>query len=101
MWVDTKACVQVTCECTSQQAGPQEAAARFICGSQADICHGDAAMSFLIPIGVVCYVAIGGLKATFTTSYMHTVIIYIICLVLMFKVRMSEDLASVCKQSAQ
>ena len=46
----------------------------------------DAAMSFLIPIGVVCYAAIGGLKATFTTSYMHTVIIYIICLVLMFQV---------------
>ena len=45
-----------------------------------------AAMSFLIPIGVVCYVAIGGLKATFTTSYMHTVIIYIVCLVLMFQV---------------
>ena len=43
-------------------------------------------MSFLIPIGVVCYAAIGGLKATFTTSYMHTVIIYIVCLVLMFKV---------------
>ena len=45
-------------------------------------------MSFLIPIGVVCYAAIGGLKATFTTSYMHTVIIYIVCLVLMFKVGM-------------
>ena len=43
-------------------------------------------MSFLIPIGVVCYAAIGGLKATFTTSYMHTVIIYIVCLVLMLKV---------------
>ena len=46
-------------------------------------------MSFLIPIGVVCYAAIGGLKATFTTSYMHTVIIYIVCLVLMFKVKLS------------
>lgn len=48
-------------------------------------------MSFLIPIGVVCYVAIGGLKATFTTSYMHTVIIYIICLVLMFQVSVQNS----------
>lgn len=42
-------------------------------------------MSFLIPIGVVFYAAIGGLKATFTTSYMHTVIIYVVCLFFMFK----------------
>lgn len=55
-------------------------------------------MSFLIPIGVVCYVAIGGLKATFTTSYMHTVIIYIICLVLMFKVS-AQNLSSICMQA--
>ena len=52
-------------------------------------------MSFLIPIGVVCYAAIGGLKATFTTSYMHTVIIYIVCLVLMFKVGVMTDLGAV------
>lgn len=43
-------------------------------------------MSFLIPIGVVCYAAIGGLKSTFVTSYFHTIIIYVVCLVLMFKV---------------
>lgn len=43
-------------------------------------------MSFLIPIGVVFYAAIGGLKATFTTSYMHTVIVFVICLYFMFKV---------------
>lgn len=43
-------------------------------------------MSFLIPIGVVFYAAIGGLKATFTTSYMHTVIIFALCLTFMFKV---------------
>ncbi|BDA49838.1 Urea-proton symporter DUR3 [Coccomyxa sp. Obi] len=44
------------------------------------------AMSFLIPIGVVFYAAIGGLKATFTTSYMHTVIVYIVCVFFLFKV---------------
>ena len=32
--------------------------------------------------------AIGGLKSTFTTSYFHTVIVYIICCVFMFKVFM-------------
>ena len=48
-------------------------------------------MSFLIPIGVVCYAAIGGLKATFTTSYMHTVIIYIVCMIFMFKVLLKQN----------
>ena len=51
-----------------------------------------AAMSFLIPIGVVVYAAIGGLKATFTTSYMHTVIIFVLCLIFMFKVYVPGDL---------
>ena len=50
-----------------------------------------AAMSFLIPIGVVVYAAIGGLKATFTTSYMHTVIIFVLCLIFMFKVFVPGD----------
>ena len=37
-----------------------------------------AAMAFLIPIGVVFYAAVGGLKATFTTSYLHAAIVYIV-----------------------
>ena len=49
-------------------------------------------MSFLIPIGVVVYAAIGGLKATFTTSYMHMVIIFVLCLIFMFKVYVPGDL---------
>ena len=61
-------------------------------------------MSFLIPIGVVCYAAIGGLKATFTTSYMHTVIIYIVCMIFMFKVLLKRSSStwlglSVCEMS--
>ena len=51
-----------------------------------------AAMSFLIPIGVVVYAAIGGLKATFTTSYMHMVIIFVLCLIFMFKVFVPGDI---------
>ncbi|KAK9812194.1 hypothetical protein WJX73_003550 [Symbiochloris irregularis] len=36
---------------------------------------------FLIPIGVLIYTCVGGLKATFTSSYVHTVIIFIgLCL---------------------
>jgi len=57
-------------------------------------------MSFLIPIGVVCYAAIGGLKATFTTSYMHTVIIYIVCLVLMFKVKLLTSASALAMNDA-
>ena len=33
-----------------------------------------------------------GLKATFTTAYMHTVIIFIVCLVFAFKVYVPGDL---------
>ncbi|KAK9904775.1 hypothetical protein WJX75_002276 [Coccomyxa subellipsoidea] len=50
------------------------------------------AMSFLIPLGVTFYAAIGGLKATFTTSYMHTVIVYGVCLFFLFKVFVPGDL---------
>ena len=49
-------------------------------------------MSFLIPIGVVVYAAIGGLKATFTTSYMHMVIVFCLTLIFMFKVYVPGDL---------
>ena len=31
------------------------------------------AAAFLIPIGVILYTAVGGLKATFMSSYIHTV----------------------------
>ncbi|KAK9816495.1 hypothetical protein WJX72_001008 [[Myrmecia] bisecta] len=50
------------------------------------------AMSFVIPAGVILYVAIGGLKATFTTAYIHTAIIYVVCCVFMFKVYASDGL---------
>ena len=41
-------------------------------------------MAFIIPISTMVYATVGGLKATFTTSYMHTVIIFVICLIFMF-----------------
>jgi Na+/proline symporter len=37
-----------------------------------------AAACFLLPIGVVLYTMFGGIKATFLTDYVHTVMILII-----------------------
>ena len=36
--------------------------------------------AFLIPIGVMIYTLVGGLKATFVADYMHTIIIFIVIL---------------------
>lgn len=44
-----------------------------------------AALSILIPMGVVLYAVSGGLKATFTTSYLHTVVIFAVLCIFMFK----------------
>ena len=40
----------------------------------------------LVPVSVVTYTVIGGLKATFTSSYLHTVIIFITLNLFVFKV---------------
>ena len=37
--------------------------------------------AFLIPIGVMIYTLVGGLKATFVADYMHTIIIFIVILI--------------------
>jgi urea-proton symporter len=42
--------------------------------------------SFLIPWGVILYTASGGLKATFLASYIHTTIIYLVLVVMIFVV---------------
>ena len=72
--------------------GPEELGGVWPSDVWAHLLYAYAAMSFLIPIGVVVYAAIGGLKATFTTSYMHTVIIFVLCLIFMFKVFVPNDL---------
>src|SRR6266496_6201268 len=43
-----------------------------------------AAACFLLPVGVVLYTMFGGIKATFLTDYVHTVIILVILLVFVF-----------------
>lgn len=51
-----------------------------------------AAMAFIIPLSTMVYATVGGLKATFTTSYMHSVIIFVVCLVFMFVVFLPNSL---------
>ncbi len=36
--------------------------------------------AFLIPVGVMIYTLVGGLKATFVADYMHTIIIFVVIL---------------------
>ncbi|ANB12688.1 Dur3p [Sugiyamaella lignohabitans] len=50
------------------------------------------AACFLLPLGVVIYTLFGGIRATFLTDYIHTVIIYVIILVFAFTVYATSDL---------
>ncbi|KAI0143392.1 hypothetical protein BJ166DRAFT_629762 [Pestalotiopsis sp. NC0098] len=50
------------------------------------------AMNYLIPFGVVVYTYLGGLKSTILSDYLHTIIIYGILLVFMFKVMTGPSL---------
>ena len=43
-----------------------------------------AAACFLLPVGVVLYTMFGGIKATFLTDYVHTVVILVIIFVFAF-----------------
>ena len=42
------------------------------------------AACFLLPIGVVLYTLFGGIKATFITDYMHTVVILVVIFMFAF-----------------
>ncbi|KAK4696844.1 urea-proton symporter, partial [Lecanoromycetidae sp. Uapishka_2] len=50
-----------------------------------------AAACFLLPIGVVLYTMFGGIKATFLTDYVHTVMIFIIIFVFAFTAYATND----------
>jgi urea-proton symporter len=50
-----------------------------------------AAACFLLPIGVVLYTMFGGIKATFLTDYVHTVVILVIILIFSLTVYASSD----------
>ncbi|KAL4869166.1 hypothetical protein BDV12DRAFT_208727 [Aspergillus spectabilis] len=50
-----------------------------------------AAACFLLPIGVVLYTLFGGIKATFITDYMHTVVIIVIIFIFSFSAYATSD----------
>ncbi|KAJ8096709.1 hypothetical protein POJ06DRAFT_283903 [Lipomyces tetrasporus] len=49
------------------------------------------AACFLLPLGVVIYTLFGGIRATFLTDYIHTVIILVIILIFAFSTYASSD----------
>ncbi|KIV97412.1 hypothetical protein PV10_01167 [Exophiala mesophila] len=52
-----------------------------------------AAACFLLPVGVVLYTMFGGIKATFLTDYVHTVIILTIIFIFAFSAYATSDVA--------
>ena len=53
------------------------------------------AAAFLIPVGVIMYTAHGGLKATFMSTYLHTVVVFVaLCLFCLEVYAVSPDLGS-------
>ncbi|SCW04501.1 LAFE_0H14928g1_1 [Lachancea fermentati] len=53
------------------------------------------AACFLLPVGVIVYTLFGGIKATFLTDYVHTIVIIVIIMTFAFTVyATSEDLGS-------
>ena len=51
-----------------------------------------AAACFLLPIGVVLYTCFGGIKATFLTDYLHTLMILIIIFIFAFTAFANNDI---------
>ena len=47
-----------------------------------------AAACYLLPVGVVLYTMFGGIKATFLTDYVHTVVILIVIFLFSFTARL-------------
>jgi len=50
-----------------------------------------AAACFLLPLGVIVYTMFGGIKATFLTDYVHTVILLIIIIIFALTTYASHD----------
>jgi SSS family transporter len=48
--------------------------------------------AFLIPVGVMIYTLVGGLKATFVADYMHTIIIFVVILSFVTAVYINQDI---------
>ena len=66
--------------------------------SLADVIVSSVQAAYLIPISVCVYTTTGGLKATFLSSYIHTVIIYVALCIFAFTVYATgSDLGSPSK----
>lgn len=50
-----------------------------------------AAACFLLPVGVVLYTVFGGIKATFITDYLHTIVIVVVILTFAFNAYAVSD----------
>jgi Na+/proline symporter len=50
-----------------------------------------AAACFLLPVGVVLYTIFGGIKATFITDYLHTIVIIVVIFVFAFSAYVSNE----------
>ena len=48
--------------------------------------------AILIPVGVMIYTLVGGLKATFVADYMHTIIIFVVILTFVTAVYVNQDI---------
>ncbi|KAJ5353422.1 hypothetical protein N7452_002396, partial [Penicillium brevicompactum] len=53
------------------------------------------ASTFLLPVGVIIYTLMGGIKATFLTDYIHTLIILILCCYLTTKALTNPEVSSI------
>ena len=52
------------------------------------------AATFLLPVGVIMYTFVGGIKATFLTDYFHTFVITIIICFFTVKAFVTEEISS-------
>lgn len=53
------------------------------------------AATFLLPVGVILYTFIGGIKATFLTDYFHTFVILIIACYFTVKAFVTPEISSI------
>lgn len=50
------------------------------------------AATMLLPVGVIAYVIVGGLRSTFISDYVHTTIVFIIIWLFMYTVSANKTL---------
>lgn len=51
------------------------------------------AATMLLPVGVIAYVIVGGLRSTFISDYVHTTIVFIIIWLFLYTVSVNEQMS--------